>query len=74
MKPIRSLLIQCMYTSGITVPVVCLNVYVGYGGALPLVEKRRFEQMNKIVEEEFFINSVMVRGALCVSRCGVSDS
>ena len=23
----------------------------------------RFEQMNKIVEEEFFIDSVMVRGA-----------
>ena len=52
-----------MYTSGITFPVVCLNVYVGYGGAMPFVAKWRFEQMNKIVEEEFFIDSVMVRGA-----------
>ena len=30
---------------------------------MPLVEKWRFEQINKIVEEEFFIDSVMVRGA-----------
>lgn len=41
--------------------IVC--VYIGCGGAIPLVEKWRFEQMNKSVEEDFFIDSMMVRGA-----------
>ena len=30
---------------------------------MPLLEKSRFEHMNKLVEKEFFIDSVMVRGA-----------
>ena len=38
-------------------------VYIGCGGAIPLVEMRRFEPMNKVVEEEVFIDCVMVRGA-----------
>ena len=38
-------------------------VYIGCGGAIPLVEMCRFEPMNKVVEEEVFIDCVMVRGA-----------
>ena len=38
-------------------------VYIGRGGAIPLVEMCRSEPMNKAVEEEVFIDCVMVRGA-----------
>ena len=41
--------------------IVC--VYIGCGGAIPLVEMRRFQPMNKVVEEEVFIDCVMVSGA-----------
>ena len=40
--------------------IVC--VYIGRGGAIPLVEMCRSEPMNKAVEE-VFIDCVMVRGA-----------
>ena len=41
--------------------IVC--VYIGCGGAMPFVEKCRFEHMSSLVEEEFFIDSVMVKSA-----------
>lgn len=40
-----------------------MRVYIGCGGAIPLVEMCRFEPMNKVVEDEVFLDCLMVRGA-----------